>query len=201
MFAFDAETKQYLGSISFDGQNGRPLYTNIRQWRVIRGELYVGVAKPGGGEILKWTGAAANPFVFENVGEIIGDPAYLTYHEDRVFVSSWPSGTSPMSIWMSPEIGASGQLTTSDAGQWQRVWSIADYDPEQSVVLSTGGGALMSYKGHLYWGTMHVPGLSLLLWRNLNPGTTEADGRAAVLGTYRPISIFRASGLGTLTKE
>jgi hypothetical protein len=197
MFAFNAFTKEYLGSISFDGQGGRPLYTNIRQWRVIDQELYVGVAKTGGGEILRSTGDFTSPFTFETVGEIAGDPAYLTPHQGRVFVSSWPSGASSMGIWMSPEIGTLGRLTSFDAGSWQRVWSIADYEPERSVVLTTGGGALMSYKGDLYWGTMHVPGLSLLLWQTLNPGATEDDARAAVLGSYRPISIFRASGLGT----
>jgi hypothetical protein len=197
MFAFNALTKQYLGSISFDGQGGRPLYTNVRQWRVIHRELYVGVAKSGGGEILRWTGDFINPFDFETVGEIAGDPAYLTPHQGRVFVSTWPSGASSMGIWMSPEIGTLGRLTSSDAGSWLRVWSIADYEPERSVVLTTGGGALMSYKGDLYWGTMHVPGLSLLLWQSLNPGATEDDARAAILGSYRPISIFRASGLGT----
>src|SRR5262245_383550 len=197
MFAFNALTKQYLGSISYDGQDGRPLYTNVRQWRVIDRELYVGVAKSGGGEILRWTGDFSSPFTFEKVGEIVGDPAYLTHHQGRIFVSSWPSGVSAMGIWMSPEIGTLGRLTSSDAGAWLRVWSITDYEPERSVVLTTGGGALMSYKGDLYWGTMHVPGLSLLVWRSLNPGATEDDARAAVLGSYRPISIFRGSGLGT----
>jgi hypothetical protein len=197
MFAFDGSTKEYLGSITFDGQDARALYTNIRQWRVIQNELYVGVATPTGGEILRWTGDVGNPFVFESVGLIAGDPAYLTYHQRRLFVSSWPSRATPMTIWMSPEIGQLGFLTSFNADSWQAIWSIADYEPEPSVVLTTGGGALMSYKGDLYWGTMHVPGLSLLTWRMLNPGATEEHARAAVLGTYRPISIFRATGVGT----
>jgi hypothetical protein len=197
VFAFNALTKEYLGAMSFDGRDGRPLYNNIRQWRLIDQELYVGVGANQAGEILRWTGDVTSPFEFETVGRIAGDPAYLTPHAGRVYVSSWPSGTSSMGIWMSPELDVQGRLTALDAESWQRVWSIADYEPERSVALSTAGGALMSYRGDLYWGTMHVPGLSLLIWRSLNPEATEDEARAAVLGTYRPISIFRARGLGT----
>jgi hypothetical protein len=118
-------------------------------------------------------------------------------------VSTWPNfsnlatGARPMSIWMSPEIGEAGYLSAADAPMWQSIWSIADYEPERSVMLTTAGGALMSYKGDLYWGTMHVPGVSLLAWRALNAGATEDEGRAAVLGTHRAISIFRLRGFGT----
>ena len=197
VFAFNAVTKEYLGSISFDGLGGRPLYNNVRQWRVIDRELYVGVATTSGGEILRWTGNVSDPFAFETVGRIAGDPAYLTPHAGRVFVSSWPSGTSLAGIWMSPQIGAEGHLTSVDADSWQRVWSIADYEPELSVSSTAAGGALMSYNGDLYWGTMHVPGFSLLLWRSLHPTATDEEARAAILGTYRPISIFRLRGFGS----
>jgi hypothetical protein len=203
IFAFDGATRGYLGAVSYDGQDGRPRYTNVRQWRVIANELYVGVATSSAGEILRWVGGVANPFGFERVGEIAGDPAYLTGHANRVVVSTWPNfedfvgGGRPMSIWMSPEIGESGHLMPEDAQAWQSIWSISEYEPERSVVLTTAGGALMSYSGHLYWGTMHVPGLSLLAWRALNPDASEDAARAAVLGTHRAISIFRARGVGT----
>jgi hypothetical protein len=194
LFAFSEETKAYLGSASFSD------YNNIRQWRLIGQELYVGVGlSSGGGEVLRWTGSVSDPFQFETVGQIAGDPAYLTPHEGRIFASSWPNGPGEkMSIWMSPELGSDQKLTTADAAQWQSVWTISDYEPEQSVVFTTGGGALMSYGGHLYWGTMHVPGVSLLAWQGIYGATaSEEDATAAILGTYRPISIFRASELGT----
>jgi hypothetical protein len=207
IFAFDAQTGEYLGAKNY------PEYNNIRQWRLIQDELYVGVAKStGGGEILRWTGkldkgkadAGKNKkdgtelFAFEKVGEVGGDPAYLTYHEGRLFVSTWP-GTEreQMSIYMSPPLGGDGKLTAADSGGWVRVWKISDYEPELSVVVSTGGGALMSYGGHLYWGTMHVPGLSLVAWNQLYPAASEEAGRAALLGTYRAISIFRGTGFGS----
>ncbi|UCF91269.1 MAG: hypothetical protein JSW39_23825 [Desulfobacterales bacterium] len=197
LFAFNARTGKFFDSISYNGQGGRPLYTNIRQWRVIRGQLYVGMGKPGGGEVLRWTGDRYNPFSFEKVGEIGGDPAYLTPHQGRIFVSTWPAGAGQMSIWMSPPIGEDRMLTAADADGWESVWEIADYDPELAVVATTGGGALMSYQGYLYWGTMHVPGLSLLAWQSLYGGTApDEDAQAALLGTYRPISIFRGKAFG-----
>jgi hypothetical protein len=56
----------------------------------------------------------------------------------------------------------------------------------------------MSYKGFLWWGTMHVPGLSLLAWqKTYGKDASEEDARAAILGTYRPISIFRGEKLGS----
>jgi hypothetical protein len=194
LFAFGEETKAYLGSASF------PDYNNIRQWRLIGQELYVGVGlSSGGGEVLRWTGSVGDPFQFETVGQIAGDPAYLTPHEGRIFASSWPNGPGQkMAIWMSPKLGSDQKLTDEDAAQWQSVWTISEYDPEQSVVFTTGGGALMSYGSHLYWGTMHVPGLSLLAWQGIYGDTaSEEDATAAILGTYRPISIFRAGELGT----
>jgi hypothetical protein len=212
VFAFNGQTGDYLGAISFNGQNGRPLYTNVRQWRLVKNDLYVGVGKPAGGEILRWTGKlSADPaelFVFEKVGEIGGDPAYVTPHEDRLFVSTWPAGietggAAQMSIWMSPKLGKDCKLTSADATLWRSVWKISDYEPEESLVATTGGGAIMSYQGYLYWGTMHVPGLSLLSWNQDpdNAGASDEDRGAALLGTYRPISIFRGKNFDIPCKK
>ena len=56
----------------------------------------------------------------------------------------------------------------------------------------------MSYNGYLYWGTMHVPGLSLLAWNQIYGGSaSDEDKQAALLGTYRPISIFRGKSFKT----
>jgi hypothetical protein len=202
IFAFDAQTGEYLGA------NNYPEYNNIRQWLSVGDELYVGVAKlEGGGEILRWTGKRSKKpgtdlFAFEKVGEIGGDPAYLAYHEGRLFVSTWPAlQREQMSIYMSPTLGSDGKLTSVDSAGWKSVWKISEYEPELSVVLTTGGGALMSYGGYLYWGTMHVPGLSLLAWSQMNPQASEEDRQVAVLGTYRPISLFRGKGFGSPSRK
>jgi hypothetical protein len=94
-------------------------------------------------------------------------------------------------------------LTNTDSIGWENVWQISNYEPEASVVYSAGGGPLMSYQGYLYWGTMHVPGLSLLAWQILNydPSPSDEDATAALLGTYRPISIFRGKDFGSPSQE
>jgi hypothetical protein len=160
----------------------------------------VGMGKTGGGgDILRWTGTPASPFSFEIVGGVGGDPAYLTEHEGRLFVSIWPaislSGSVKMSIWMSPEFGPDGKLPSSTA-LWTNVWDITQYEPEPAVQATLAGGALMSYKGHLYWGTMLVPGTSFLAWQSANPTASSEDVDAALLATYRPITIFRGKNLG-----
>ena len=92
---------------------------------MINDELYVGVANRigGGGEILRWTGKLGGDiWSFERIGQVDGDPAYLTYHDGRIFVSTWPnfmsisSGGVPMSIYMSPLLGIDGMgtLTADD---------------------------------------------------------------------------------------
>jgi hypothetical protein len=96
-----------------------------------------------------------------------------------------------MGIYMSASLD-SNNIPTSTT--WTPVWSIADYDPELSVVETTGGGALMSFGGYLYWGEMHVPGESLIAWQQMHPG---GDSTAAITGTYRPISLFRGKNFGT----
>ncbi len=100
-----------------------------------------------------------------------------------------------MSIWMSPKLDDDGKLPWTDSPNWEKVWDISQYEPEQALVLTIAGGALMSYKGYLYWGTMLVPATSFLAWEALNPGAPTEDVDAALLATYRPISIFRGKRL------
>ena len=200
MFAFNSASKAYLGSYVFDGKNGHMgPYTNIRQWHVYNGQLYTGVATPTGGQILRWTGSASSPWSFAIVGNIGGDPAYFTLHSDNhIYVSTWPVNlnlTSTMSVWMSPGLhGYPAQLTTSDAPLWKSVWNLSQYEVEPSAVQ--GGGAIISYGGYLYFGTMHVPGTGLVAFNAIYPNapkTSDAE-EAAFLGSYRPIVIFRSKG-------
>ena len=97
---------------------------------------------------------------------------------------------------MSPPIPPQG-LSSSSAPAWQRVWRISDYEPDPVVAATCGGGALASFDGHLYWGTMHVPGLAAAAHARVHGSSTNQDARmAAALGTHRAIAVFRASGFG-----
>lgn len=189
MFAFNAETGEYLGSTLLNQ------YNNIRQWRVINNELYTGVGKRSGGEILRWTGSITDPFQFENVGDLTGDPAYLVEHDGRIFASTWggPDDSGGTVLYMSPLFGEDKILTADDKTCWKIMWKLSDYEVEPAAFQV--GGALESYEGYLYWGTMHVPGTGLVAFSEMYPGA-EA-GAAAFLGTYRPIVIFRGKKFDT----
>lgn len=189
LFAFHAGTGDYLGSMTLME------YDNIRKWLVVDGILYTTVGKTeNGGAILRWVGDVQDPFQFEEVGEIDGAGAELTSHERRIFVSTWgfPSG-----IWMSPEIPQGG-LTSAEAGLWTKVWQAYDYEPDPVTGAVTGGGAIASFDGYLYWGTMHVPLLALRVFTNLyGEPADSSEFWAALLGTWRAISIFRGRGFET----
>ena len=184
MFAFDAATGGIVGARSF------PEYNNIRKWKFFDGQAYTAAAKgSGGGEVLRWSkesATPANPLVFETVGNLNAGGAELEIHDDgdgpRLYVTTWPNLNSdggggglldgldeltdlldaPAGLWRSPVIPATG-LQSSNSNQWNLVWSITDYEPDLILAMAYGGGALASFEGYLYWGTMHVPGTSYLI--------------------------------------
>jgi len=205
LFAFDTGTGGYLGSVNLAG------YNNIRKFLVAGGALYAGVAVSGGagGRVLRWSGTPAAPFGFAEVGNLPSQAAELALHEGRVFVSTWPSGASPAAtlaaappdptiagLWMSPSL-ADGEpgLTPADAGAWRQVWSAAQYEPDPVVARTYGGGALASYGGQLFWGTMHVPLLATVAHLTAYPPADRAAALAAVAGTQRAIAVFRGRNL------
>ena len=206
IFAFNATTGNLIGAtniLEFD---------DIRIWVVEKGILYTGVSNSaGGGSVLRWTGSLADPFKFEVVGNLDSEAAYLAVHEGRLFVSTWPpirfGGEVLAGLYMSPLIPPGG-LTKVHAGDWTKVWEVDDYEADPVTAATYGGGALASFNGYLYWGTMHVPGASLLnaIWAHENHlidldanGNGVLDGEEIVdtaLGTYRPFSIFRGKNFG-----
>jgi hypothetical protein len=199
LYAFNAATKEYLGSKEF------PEYTNIRQWIVAKKELYVGVGTPGeqigglgAGAVLRWTGSLSDPFQFETVGVLTGDPAYLAEHQNRLFASTWggvtkATGLEGTVLYMSPPFGSDQKLTGADQDGWQIVWKLSDYEVEPTAFQV--GGALHSYGAYLYWGTMQVPLMSLgLFWEQDFSDSSKL--LADFLGTNRPICIFRGKNFG-----
>lgn len=199
LFAFNTETGEYLGSHTLRGT------TNIRKWAVVDGVLYTGVGTfGGGGAVLRWTGDSGDPFQFEIVGLLDSAAAELEEHEGRLFVTTWPSAeltpeledVNNAGLWMSPMIPPGG-LTPIHAPGWEKVWDAGDYEPDPVTAATYGGGALASYEGKLYWGTMHVPLLSALAHFGVHgTGDGPEDLLMGLLGTYRPIAIFRGSGFG-----
>lgn len=206
MFAFDEATGAFLGVHQFAA------FTDIRSFVSHDGVLYAGVgADPTlptdpGGFVLRWIGSKANPFDFEIVGELNTEAANLAIHDGRLYVTTWPSALGsgaarPMGLYQSPRIPAGG-LVPANASSWKLLWEITDYDPDPVAAAVTGGGALASFEGKLFWGTMHVPFLAtaaaaqaLDLDANESGSTDAIELLLTALGTHRSISIFRAEDL------
>jgi len=183
---------------SLIGSQSFPLYNNVRKFLVMNGVLYVGVGKTaGGGAILRWTGNSGAPFSFEEVGTIDSQAAELAEHQGRIFTSTWPAGTGGggrAALWMSPVVPTGG-LTNANAAGWTRVWTADNYEPDPVTAATYGGGALASYRGYLYWGTMHVPFVAAQA--HIATYGPPADIQETLLGTHRSISIFRGRDFDT----
>ncbi len=150
-----------------------------------------------GGAVLRWRGTVDDPFQFELVGALGSDAAEIAYHNGRLYVNTWPSisGHTPQyaGIWRSPIIPFDG-LTEANAGGWNQVWSVMQYEPDPVVAMTYGGGALASYGGKLYWGTMHVPflaGLAVNRYYGERDHWSPIESIIGILGAHRSISIFR----------
>jgi hypothetical protein len=206
LFAFNAETGQYLGSATPVDQTGEA-YTNIRQFIVVNDHLYVGLGvgiSPFGGagafgaasgEILRWAGNVDDPFNFQHVAVLQADPAYLVEYQDRIAVSTWgePGRMGGQLVYLSPSLGDDGILTQED-GEWNIIWSLSRYEVEPSALQM--GGAIGVVNNYLVWGTMFIPASGVLVFEQMYPGAPD-DQAAAFLGTYRPATIFRAANPGT----
>ncbi|WP_245730472.1 hypothetical protein [Micromonospora pallida] len=105
-------------------------------------------------------------------------------------------------VWMSPPL-ANGEpgLTAGDAGGWKLVWSASSYEPDPIIAATYGLGALMSYDGYLYWGTMHVPMKSTSKVAEAYPPGDEVEARALLENSQRAVSIFRGKRFDTLFEQ
>jgi len=202
LFAFHSDDG-YLGSVNIQGFN------NIRKWLALNGALYTAVGNSwGGGSVLRWSGTRQDPFQFEVVGSLDGSGAELAFHENRLFVSTWPDWPDEDNpnpprggLWMSPEIHEEG-LVVGHTFTWEKVWAVDEYEPDAITASTYGVGALASFDGYLYWGTMHVPFLSTLMHTKINGTPSEPDEvMDLILGTHRAISIFRGRNFDSERKE
>jgi hypothetical protein len=210
MFAFDADTGAFLGATSITA------YSNARKWLVVDDVLYVGVggAEGGGGSgaVLRWNGdKSTDPavlFDFEVVGDVMdGIASELTEHQGRIYTATWPGGGGAAGIWMSPPIAElSARPIAEDPSDnnmgWVKIWSSSDYDPDPVTARTYGGGAIASFDGWVYWGTMHVPGVAALMHSSVYGESADQDAlEERFLGTWRAISIFRGRNFGTADEE
>jgi hypothetical protein len=208
MYAFkDDANATYLGSHIFTE------YNNIRKWLVVNDVLYttVGVNNPViegkegsyNGRIIRWEGDATNPFKFKEVGYIASNGADLALHNNHMYISTWPSKDltvkSVAGIYMSPDMPKEGLDTFTE---WKEVWNVSMYEPDPVLARTYGGGALASFDGYLYWGTLHVPDVD---WRiaskvykiDINDTTALRD---TMLKTHRGLTIFRAKDFDATSK-
>jgi hypothetical protein len=104
---------------------------------------------------------------------------------------------------MSPPLGTEG-LGPADASHWRKVWAADDYEQDEITARLYNGGALASFEGNLYWGTLHAPlsaGFAHAQAYNLlSPGADPSGLVAALLGSHRPISLFRGRDFGTASE-
>lgn len=219
IFAYRASDKAFLGSQRF------AQWGNVRDAKAIGGSLYFAMQETAvlpapQGSIQRWTGSAASPFQFTTVGTLQKQSAaFLAEHQGRVYVSTWyglgalPSLNPPPEangIFMSPPIpnGGSGPLPASTAS-WTKVFDFAtNYENDPLVALTYFGGAMASYGGYLYFGTINNPlagifGVLLAQQQgaiNLDCGSGIGVPEVlnAALGTFRPTSVFRGSNFDTV---
>lgn len=192
LFAFNAGTHQYLGSSSLMG------YSNIREFVSFNGNVYAAVAKSGavGGAVLKYNGQGN--FGFDVVGSLDSQGAYITAHQGRLYVGTWPVPGVLAGIYMSPAV-PSGGLTTANAGQWTKVWNVGMYEADPVIASTYAMGALASYQGYLHWGTLHIPWQATqAALASYGSPTTDNDWLTFVYGTFRTISIFRGRNFDTV---
>ncbi|MBT8339781.1 MAG: hypothetical protein KJP07_07185 [Desulfatitalea sp.] len=210
MFAFAGQTGQCIGATRLT------ISSNIRNIiTTSSGEIYMGVggteAGDATGAVFKWQGNPAaiyggdtqSLFAFEKVGEgLDGEAAYLCEHDGRIFVTTWPDNNDPENyagLWASPPL----PLSADSVHAWEKLWSTQEYDPYLLAAKLYGGGALASFGGYLYWGTMHVPGTTYYYHTNgMADEPTNDIGRLLLADNLnRSLSLFRGRNFGTASQK
>jgi hypothetical protein len=200
MFAYDAETKAYLGSYEFTD------FRTIRKWLVVNGRLYAGMGAGAKGRIVRWFGNRDDLWNFRVVGVVNGVPRELAEYIDsqgrkRLVVSS-------IGVWVSPAIAPStAGLLPAQAQEWKEVWNPAAYEPDIVTRSTYVGGGIYFFDGWVYFGTMHIPGNAMD--KHSNCTEPYCFGQPSTLldllnlnnGTWRATSIWRARNLESSTPE
>ena len=173
----------------------------MRQFVTYNGQIYTATGKgttssgDTGGAVLRLTGMNGATPQFVEIGTLDSVGAYIAVHQNQLFVTTWPTATSLAALFMSPTIPANGF-----AGEvsWTKVWNASQYEPDPVTAASYATGALTSFDGYLYWGTMHVPWAATGVFLEVYgvPQTTN-EWINAVVGTFRTTTIFRGQNFST----
>lgn len=185
MLVFNAVTGELVGARKLTQ------YKNVRRWTTLNNVLYTTVTDVGGGgKVLRWTGSMTDPFSFEEIGVLDAKGAEIAAHNGRLFVGTWPEEIGTVAgLWMSPVVPAGG-LTAAHADGWQKVWQADAYEPDPVIANFYGMGAMASFDGYLYWGTMHVQGSSFMQFiKEYDVGVLGMT--PAFFNVWRTTTIFR----------
>ena len=190
IFAFNSSTQNLIAAANL------PTYSNIRNFKVHNGALYAGVANSGsgGGSLIRFLGDPSNPLNYQSVltgnwGEI----AEFDFINDYLYFGTWPN------LVVNPPVEAAvyrielSALEGSESSEVQ-IWTASDYEPDPVIALTYGVGALSSFDGQIYWGTMHVPytGFRAKLAAYAAPGSPQEIAQD-FLGTLRAGTLYRTS--------
>jgi hypothetical protein len=208
MFAFDQKTGAFLGSHEF------PEFANVKNFKVLDGQLYVGMnlttardnpagGHPINGEVLKWTGDRDDPFTFEDVGDLGGQPAYFEVAEGRIVATTWvgTGQTEPAAVYVSPPLADRPDgLTGADVGGWTKLFDASQYYPDSITALNQYGMGAQEYDGWLYFSISTVGvGASTLAHLVAYPQLRRDNLYALGLNYLRSepaASVFRMKNLG-----
>lgn len=197
LFIYEASSRKYLGSCLWPG------LVSIREWVEANGSLYAGVAtEKGEGEVLRWQANPRDLCAYETVGRLPQDVGSLGAHEGRLYAGTWPRILSAAEIqgaggitgiFESPPLGENG-LDASAKDLWRPVWLASDYEPDPQIAKTYAMGPIISWKGCLVWGTMHLPfaGAGPLAMAYGSPSWDSWP--ALLLGSFRQASLFRKCG-------
>ena len=140
--------------------------------------------------------ATQTPTEVGNLDTVAGS---LAIHNGRIYTVTWPSQFLPgvlSSLYMSPAIPAGG-LTAANADQWTQLWKASDYEPDPIMVQFYSGGALASFDGYLWWGTLHIAMEPFVALAKTFPPTTQEEAVQDLAGTMRAAVFFRGKDLDT----
>ena len=222
LFVFNAATHAYIGSFSlplysdirqfvtYQGSSGNGIYTAVGN------SANNPNSSKAGGSVLLYSGVqdyktpvngnavttCHNCPTFTLVGLLPSEGAYITAHQGRLYATTWPGKVGGAyqyaSLVMGPVLPNSGRLPaiTSAAALWTTLWKATDYEPDPVIASTYGGGAMQSYEGHLYWGTMHVPFEATVAAAQAYGTPSSSTGMATLLAaTQRAAVIFSGSNL------